>query len=310
MLGTGAVRAVQQDLAADGMLATPTTLDAAWYADPQLVPFLPPYQVQAIDAVEYYAANLGEQGGAFCTLTSADAFGTTMADGVRFAGEKLSLQMPAAETFSLGDKEFSAQLGRMQAAGCDAVWLGALFPEFATILGQAAGRGFAPTWMSTTYNSAMVTTALAPYLKENLVVSTLGVQWGDTSVPGMRDLIAAQQKWFPAQQPDPYFVFGWMQARAVAQVIEAAAAKGDLSRAGIKAALDGIGTLTFDGLVPDLPYGAPSQRQVNSATTFFGVSPDALASSGGLTVLAPAAQNFSGPVAAQYIVERGIKGDS
>jgi hypothetical protein len=77
-------------------------------------------------------------------------------------------------------------------------------------------------------------------------------------------------------------------------VLEAAVANGDLSREGIIEAMNGIETLTFDGLTGDYPYGAPEDRDPPRASTIFSVDPEA---PGGLRVLeadvvSEAAENY------------------
>ncbi len=54
LLGTPIVNAALETLAADGLLAIPASLDAAWVRQPNLVPLGAPYQVQAINGIDWW----------------------------------------------------------------------------------------------------------------------------------------------------------------------------------------------------------------------------------------------------------------
>jgi ABC-type branched-subunit amino acid transport system substrate-binding protein len=98
-----------------------------------------------------------------------------------------------------------------------------------------------------------------------------GTEWGDRRVKGMADMVERLARFRPQQGPDYYFVFGYYQAWAAAQVLEEAAASGDLSRAGVVKAMEQVGTLRFDGLSGDYAYGPPEARVPPTASTVFSV---------------------------------------
>ncbi|MBM3672837.1 MAG: hypothetical protein FJW86_11750 [Actinobacteria bacterium] len=59
----------------------------------------------------------------------------------------------------------------------------------------------------------------------------------------------------------------------MAQVLEQAVKSGDLSRAGVPAAVAKIKKLTFDGLDEDYKYGNPAKRNPPRATAVLSVDP-------------------------------------
>jgi ABC-type branched-subunit amino acid transport system substrate-binding protein len=302
VLGTSPVTAIQQDLKTDNIVASPATLDAPWYADPQLVSFLPPYQIQAISAIDYFINEMGGKGKNVCTINSSDSFGPASLEGVKFGVKALGVPLVDSESFRTGDKDFSAQLVSLQKKKCDFVWVGAGTPEFVGILGQAAGRDFGPVWMSATYSTGLAATELGPYLAKHFVASQVGVGWGDDSSEGMKNMLAAAKAYFPDQRPDPRFIMGWLEAQSVGDVIEKAVKDGDLTREGIRHALDTVGELTFDGMLPDLPYGAPADRQIGQGASFFKVTPETLATNGGLTLQGPEASIYASKAAAEFTI--------
>jgi hypothetical protein len=106
-----------------------------------------------------------------------------------------------------------------------------------------------------------------------MLISGYGTQWGDRSVKGMADMLDLVAKYAPAQQPDGYFQFGYIQGRAVTEILEQAVKEGDLSRKGIAKAVVDVSTLTFDGLVGDYKYGAAADREPPRDSTIFKINP-------------------------------------
>ena len=142
----------------------------------------------------------------------------------------------------------------------------------------------APFWLQVFAKSP----TLQQYLVDHVWVSAeQAVAWGDTSVPGMGTFLQRQEKYAPDQKPDPYFVFGYLQAQAMYQILQRAVKNGDLSHEGILKASNQVGTLTFDGLTGDYVYGkSASDRNPPRTTALFKVDPSQPV---GLALLAPQA---------------------
>jgi hypothetical protein len=100
----------------------------------------------------------------------------------------------------------------------------------------------------------------------------------------MDQFIERQETYAPDQTPDPYFVFGYLQGQAMAQVLERAVKNGDLSRAGVLKAVSQVKKLTFDDLDEDYKYGPAAKRNPPRATAVLGIDP---ANVVGLTIVSP-----------------------
>lgn len=287
ILGTPPTQAVLPQLKTDNILASPASLDAPWVAEKNLLPILAPYQVQAINGLTEYMDNMGGKGKKVCTITSDDPYGAAGLEGAEFAAKQGKWDIGVKAKFKVGDASFDAQIGQLQSGGCEVVWVTSLPTEFSKILGTAAGKNFAPEWLaqSPTWVAVFVSTPLAPYLKDHVLLVSEGVEWGDKSNKGMQDMLADIAKYKPDQKPDIYFAFGYMQAMAVTEVLEKAVKDGDLSRQGIIDAMGGIGKLTFDDLVGDYTYGLPADRVPPRESTLFKITPDTLDTNGALTAV-------------------------
>jgi ABC-type branched-subunit amino acid transport system substrate-binding protein len=271
ILGTQIVQSLLPKLAADNMVASPASLDSFWVREQQLLPIGGPYQIQAANALTWYVegGNGGSADSVICALTRDDAYGEAGFEGFEFAAEELGVEIAQRSTFPPANADFTTQIGQLQSAGCEMVFFVAIPSETSPAMQKAAELGYAPLWIgqSPTWVGVLAVSPLAPYLQENFVLVGEGVEWGDTSVPGMAQMIEDAGD----ATPDIYFAFGYNQARAVHQVLEAAVAAGDLSHEGIVAAMNGIEELTFDGLTGDYPYGAPEDRDPPRSSSIFGV---------------------------------------
>jgi hypothetical protein len=101
-----------------------------------------------------------------------------------------------------------------------------------------------------------------------------GTAWGDTSVPGMAQMLQDVQTYEPSEQPNGYFEFGYAEAIVAAAILKKAADNHDLTRAGLLYAFDSLGTVNMMGLLPDAHYGsAPNQRVPTRDSSVYALDP-------------------------------------
>ncbi|WP_205696979.1 ABC transporter substrate-binding protein [Conexibacter sp. SYSU D00693] len=276
VLGTANTLAIVPQLRRDGLIAAPASLDGLWVREETLLPIGGPYQVQAINALDHYVNEGGGKGKKVCSFTQDDAYGEAGQQGLEFGAEKLGVSLGTNQKFKVGDKDVTGQVQRLRSAGCDMVFLVATPTDAGTIWGTAAKLGFAPRWVgqSPAWIDELGASPLKDYLEKTVWIVAEGTEWGDTKVPGMAKMVDDVKRYKPSQQPDYYFAFGYNQARAVAGVLEKAVQSGDLSHDGIKQALEGLGTFSFDGLTGDYQYGPAADREPPRSSTIFEVDPD------------------------------------
>ena len=282
LLGTPIVNALLPQLDADGIVAAPASLDAFWVREQSLLPIGGPYQVQMINGVDWYVNEGGGEGKKICSLTQDDPYGEAGQSGLEFVADDLGIELGPQVTFTTGNADFTTQINQLQGASCETVALVATPADAAGALGKAAQGGYAPTWLgqSPSWLKVLFEGDLKEYAEANVKILSEGPNWGDESFPGMVEMTAAMAEHAPEQVPDPYFAFGYNQAKAVAQVLEAAVANGDLSHAGIIEAMNSLEELTFGDLLGDYEWGAPEDRNPPRSTTIFRVD---LTSPTGLT---------------------------
>lgn len=275
VLGTPSVLAVLPQLAADGALASPASFDAAWVREPNLLPVGGPYQIQAINAVDHYLRNGGSTSDTICSMIQDDAFGETGQQGLEHAAAGRGFTLATTQRFAVGTNDHTGGVTALATAGCDMVFLGATPSDAGKIWGVAAQIGFPGIWygQSPAWSGSFVGVPFVDYLRSNVRISLEGTEWGDPSVPGMVDLVERAERYAPDQAPDTFFILGYNMARAMTAVLEEAVARGDLSREGVLAASEAIGTVSFDGLSGDYVYGPAADRQPPRISTVFSVDP-------------------------------------
>jgi ABC-type branched-subunit amino acid transport system substrate-binding protein len=261
VLGTQIVQAVLQRLKVDGLTAAPATLDSLWVKVPQLVPVGAPYQVEAVNGMDYYIKH-GGQGKKVCAIAQDDQYGGAGLQGLSFAASKLKFKVAVTVRFATSS-DVSAQVGQLADAKCDAVFMASVPNDTISIATKMIGRSFTPqilglgpTWLS----GLEADPNLGSFLAQHYLYLGEGPAWGDSSVPGMAKMLADVQQFSPTQRPDQYFAFGYVQSWAMDQVLEQAVKNGDLSKTGIQKAVRQIPKLTFQGLVGDYVYGNPASR--------------------------------------------------
>jgi ABC-type branched-subunit amino acid transport system substrate-binding protein len=276
VLGTAPTLAVLPQLRSDGMIAAPASLDALWVREENLLPVGGPYQIQAINALDYYVNEADGKGKNVCSFIQDDAYGEAGQSGVDFAAEKLGFKVVDTQKFKVGDKDVTGQIQRLQRSKCDAVFLVATPTDAGTIWGTAAKLGFAPRWIgqSPSWIDELGTSPLAEYLQKTTWITAEGTEWGDEEVEGMTALVDRVKKFKPDQDPDYYFTFGYLQGQAMTALLEKAVELGDLSHEGLMKASQELGDVSFDGLSGDYTYGPAESRNPPRTTTIYEVDPD------------------------------------
>lgn len=289
ILGTQVTQALLPKMKVDKVAGAPATLDATWVKNPNLFPVEAPYQVEAINALDYFTKN-GGKGKLVCALAQDDEYGQAGIDGLAYAKKALKLKTGPTERFKSGS-DLTAQIQSLSDAKCDAVLVAATAVDATSIVTKSIALNLntqmialAPFWIAVFAQSP----TLQKYLVDHLWVSSaLGAAWGDSSVPGMDTFIARQKKYAPNQKPDAYFVLGYAQGQAMYQILQKAVANGDLSRAGVLKASNQVGTLKFDNPGGNYKYGkSAADRNPPRVTALFKVDP---AKPVGLALVAPPA---------------------
>jgi ABC-type branched-subunit amino acid transport system substrate-binding protein len=235
------------------MVASPGSLDAKWISKKNMLPILSSYQVQAINGVSYFLDQAGNKDKTICAVSRQDAYGETGTEGVKFAQEKNGFKLGPIETVPAAQTDMAAVTVRLKNANCAAVYVTTGPAQATALLVQGNQNGFTPRWilMSPTFSDKQVTPATSELYEKFVWMSGDGVEWNDTTAPGMKTLIAElKANGFDnyVAAPDTGLIWGAAQARVVEAVLEEAVKQGDLSRDGILKAANSIPAVDLGGL--------------------------------------------------------------
>lgn len=275
VVGTDQVKGLLPLLAEDSIMAVPTTFDADWVRSAHLLPWGMPYQLQAINGVGYALTDGGFAGKTVCTMTLATGYGQAIVEGVEYLAKTLGMQIAVKATYKQDDQDFVAPVTQLKNAGCGVVMFAGLPSLTGKVLGTAAQLGFAPRWIgsSPSWHQALAKSPIKDYLVKNLWISWDGPSMNDTTMSGVRKLLAAQAKYSPGQGPDLYYYAGFIAGYTAHALLESAIASKNLTRTGFFAASSAIGIVTSDSLVSAWTFGAVDARNPPRSSTIFRINP-------------------------------------
>lgn len=295
-LGTQTTFAINDLATKDHMLVSAATLSSALAREKYLVLVGTPYRLQVENAFDYIVNKLNQQKPATGIIYQNDDYGQDGLTGYKEAVTAYHLNDVGQAAYGVTDTDFTAEVSKMKAAGAKYVFLTALPAVTAGIIGTAAKLGYDPQWIlqSPAFALALLQVpALVPLLSKAWIVSQ-GAAWGDTSVPGMAQLLQDVAKYFPGQKPDGYFEFGYAESYITYAILKKALDNKNLTRDSLFSAFQALNNVDLGGLYPAVAYGSsPNQRVPSRDSIVYQI--DATSPAG----IKPLTSDFTGSAAQQ-----------
>src|SRR5262249_35927693 len=266
-LGTPTTQAIVDLATRDQMLVSAASLDSVLARQQYMILIGTPYRLQVENGLDYLVNTLGVQNPKVGLIYQDDSYGQDGLTGYQEALGCYHFQDVARATYELTDSSFTAQASQMKQAGAQYVVLTAIPNIAAGIIGAAAQLGYFPHWIlqSPAWANALlgVSPQFTGLLKQTVWVVAQGATWGDTTQPGMAQMLADIQRYAPSQQPDGYFQFGYTEAKVTYAILKKAADNGDLTRPGLLHAFNSLGTVDLGGLYgATVHYGSAADQRV------------------------------------------------
>ncbi len=275
-LGTPTTFAIKDQAATDHMLISAATLSSALAREKYLIMVGTPYRLQVENAFDYVVNKLGVKNPATGIIYQNDEYGQDGLTGYKEAVAAYSLHDVGQASYAPTDKDFTAQVSQMKAAGAKYVFLTTIPLITASIIGTAAKLGYFPQFILQSpgwSNGLLAVTALKPLFTRLWVVGQ-GATWGDTSKPGMAQMLQDVAKYAPDQKPDGYFQFGYTESQITYAILKKAMANNDITRDGLFAAFSSLSSVNLGGLYPSVTYGSsPDQRVPTRDSVVFQIDP-------------------------------------
>jgi branched-chain amino acid transport system substrate-binding protein len=109
--------------------------------------FAAPYYDQMLTALPKLVKEKGAK--KVCTIYQDDEFGLEVVRGAEAGLKTIGMELAEKTSFKRGATDFSSQVARMKAAGCDFVVMGTIIRETIGTIGESRKTGFNPTFMGT-----------------------------------------------------------------------------------------------------------------------------------------------------------------
>jgi ABC-type branched-subunit amino acid transport system substrate-binding protein len=279
VLGSQITESVKDLSKQDKLLMAPASLSSSFAREKYLILLAAPYRIQIENAFEYVVNTQGKRSPKTFIIYQNDEYGL---DGKRGYDESISaygLVDVGSATFKSGDQSFTAQVTEAKNKGAEYVVIVAT-SETPRIVGAAAALAYKPKWIlqSPSWFTAFKRLPIVGTFEADAMVFVDTAQWGDTSQPGMKQMLDNMKKYAPDQQPDGFFQFGYSQATVVHAILKKAVERRDLTRAGTLKAFESLKNVDLGGLFPAVSYGTsdkPNERVPGRASRAWKVDRNA-----------------------------------
>ncbi len=275
-LGTPTTFAIKDLATADHMLVSAATLSSALAREKYLILVGTPYRLQVENAFDYVVNKLGVQSPPVGIIYQNDEYGQDGLTGYKEAVSFYHLHDVAQATYALTDKDYTAQISQLKASGAKYVFITAIPTATAGIIGTAYKLGYNPQWIlqSPAFAQALLAVPGLGALMSRAWLVSQGATWGDTSQPGMAQMLNDVAKYAPNQKPDGFFQFGYTESKITYAILKKALDNNDVTRDGLLTAFESLKNVDLGGLLPPVTYGSsPNSRVPTRDSIVFAIDP-------------------------------------
>jgi len=220
-------------------------------------------------------------------------YGSDSLAGAQYAAEERGLEIVPIE-ITPRDTDLSAQVSALQQADVDAVILGAAPGQLASLAGVMGSLDLnVPIFGNTpTFGPSLLETSAGPTLLENFYTVT-SIAPFSLDEPGVQKAVDLYEEVAPEGEVGWEITLAYAQGELLRVALEGACEAGDLTPAGVVAAMRETSDLDLEGLYPTtLDYTDATQAPTRTVY----VSRASADAEGGLKVL----ETYEGPSAQSY----------
>jgi ABC-type branched-subunit amino acid transport system substrate-binding protein len=301
--GSPQTLAISDALEEDSMIAVPATWYSGW-TDTNIAPTVlhtgAPYCLEAMNGLDWMASVEAEEGNDAPTLAVASIPGDFGLDPM--AGALMWAEINGIEVVHDGSgtiipgQDQKPVADAIVASGADLVYVTTTPTTFSEVYGATLQQGFEAKWSGSgpTYNPAFLVSPIADAIQRDWYGTFYMQPWGGDSA-GMaltRQLVEASGADIP---PNDYVGLGVIEAMIVHAALEAAYASGDMTRAGVLAAIKSLDNVGFQGAAPAENYTGSTADQIQRAVTLWRPSLANLEAGGSGSEIV--GSDFTGPTA-------------
>ena len=304
--GSPQTLAIADALEEDSMIAVPATWYSGW-TDTNIAPTVlhtgAPYCLEAMSLLDWLLDEEVKEGNDAPTLAIASIPGDFGLDPM--AGALLWAEANGIEVVYDGSgtivpgQDLKPVADAIVASGADLVYVTTTPSTFSEVYGGALTQGFEAKWSGAgpTYNPAFLVSPIADAIQRDWYGGFYMQPWGGDSA-GMAltmQLVEASGADIPAND---YVGLGVVEAMLVHAALQKAYENGDMTRAGVLAAIKSLDNVDFMGVAPNENYTGSSADQIQRAITLWRPSVANLEAGGSGSEIV--ATDFVGPTAESF----------
>jgi ABC-type branched-subunit amino acid transport system substrate-binding protein len=264
-LGTPMTIAALPIMDQNDLVASPATWWSGWAFEDEdtVLESGQSYCIEAMNGLDYAAEEFGKPSKVLHVGYPGDYGGDGRA-GTETWGEENDVEIATLETApnaAAGNQD--AVISAIRRERPEIVYLNTGPTEMAEIVGKAVAGGFDGEFVGSvpTYNPAVLESEAGEAIKAKY---RFAAPWGpygsDTAAHrAMEEAVGNGKK--PANDG---YTFGWIWSYPLKAALEQAVEDGDLTRAGLRAAVEKV-TVDYEGALPDRKYGDPQENAVRAS---------------------------------------------
>jgi ABC-type branched-subunit amino acid transport system substrate-binding protein len=257
--GSPHTAATADALVEDNLLAIPLSWYSGW-ADPAIgenvLELYTSYCLESMNGITYLAG--AQDPSTVAIISLPGEYGQDGATGAKAAAEALGLEVVYdGEGAVVPGSDQTPVITELVNAQPDLVWATITPGTLGEIMGGAYAQGLRAQWSgnSPTYDFHLLGSDLGPILDELYTQSTYTQLWNSDDSPGMTEMVEGMRAKRPDAPVSDVYIVAWTEGYATQQILEKAAANGDLTRAGVVAAAkDPTLEIDFHGLSPNQTF--------------------------------------------------------
>lgn len=277
-LGSPTTKAIEAEAASDKVLLSTAAQDSAFVNHKINLVQGTPYAVTVANALYYVTHTLHKTKAKMAIVYNNTAYGQDGLKGYEAAKKAYHFTTVSQQTATATETNFTSQATALKASGAQYVVTTVLPTEAPILIAEAASLTYhpqwilqGPAWSEYVLSSNGTTTGKpTPYTTSLNGAWVMGyvAPWGDTSIPGMKQLLTATAKYDKTQIPDAYYEYGFAEAWIAATLLKKVVKSGHITRTEVLKAKESLGTVSTGGLLPTATYtskNGPASRETDLA---------------------------------------------
>ena len=276
--GSPQTLAISDALEEDSMIAVPATWYSGW-TDTNIAPTVlhlgAPYCLESMSLLDWVSSEWANEGNDAPTLALASIPGDfgldSMAGALKWAEiNGVEVVYDGSGTIIPGQDQ-KPVADAIVASGADMVYITTTPTTFSEVFGAALQQGFVGAkWSGSgpTYNPAFLGSPIADAIQAMWYGGFYGQPWGGDSA-GMALVMQLVETQAPDMPANDYVGLGVTEAMLVHAALQKAYDNGDMTRAGVLAAVKSLDDVDFQGLAPNENYTGTTADQVQRAITLY-----------------------------------------